>query len=157
MHWAACLCVQLDTLDFMLYGIPLWKGNMYHYFYMMLSLLIFKNKWKVRVGLFGERHLSCWTSIHSQGNTLTDGSLEMWVCTFNFIGKWSRKPLKKNRNYGEKRFHRTSFQLGMDQKQGKDERTQEDYPTNAVYFCRCRVVLCPSLSALFLSFFQVHP
>ena len=39
------------------------------------------------------------------------------------------------------------------QKQGKDERTQEDYPTSGVYFCRCRVVSLRSfISALFLYF-----
>ena len=56
---------------------------------------------------------------------------------------------------------KTWFQLGMElkklQKQGRDERTQEDYPTSAVYFCRCtcRVVfLCSFISALFLYFFS---
>ena len=35
---------------------------------------------------------------------------------------------------------------------------QEDYPTSAVYFCRCRVVfLCSFISALFLYFFLLHP
>ena len=62
----------------------------------------------------------------------------------------------------EKTLCKTSFQLRMDlkkgQKQGKDERTQKDYPTSAVYFCTCRVVFLRSfISALFLSYFQVHP
>ena len=36
----------------------------------------------------------------------------------------------------------------------RDERKQEDYPTSAVYFCRCRVVFLRSfISALFLYFF----
>ena len=44
------------------------------------------------------------------------------------------------------------------QKQGRDERTQEDYPTSGVYFCRCRVVFLRSfISALFLYFFRLHP
>ena len=44
------------------------------------------------------------------------------------------------------------------QKKGRDERTQEDYPPSAVYFCRCRVVFLHSfISALFLYFFQLHP
>ena len=44
------------------------------------------------------------------------------------------------------------------QKQGRDERTQEDYPTTGVYFCRCRVVFLRSfISALFLYFFRLHP
>ena len=44
------------------------------------------------------------------------------------------------------------------QKQGRDERTQEDYPTSGVYFRRCWVVFLRSfISALFLSFFQAHP
>ena len=43
-------------------------------------------------------------------------------------------------------------------KQGRDEGTQEDYPTSAVYFCRCRVDFLHSfISALFLYFFQLHP
>ena len=44
------------------------------------------------------------------------------------------------------------------QKQGRDERTQEDYRASAVYFCRCTVVFLHSfISALFLYFFQLHP
>ena len=44
------------------------------------------------------------------------------------------------------------------QKQGRDERTQEDYPTSSVYFCRCKVVFLRSfISALFLYFFRLHP
>ena len=44
------------------------------------------------------------------------------------------------------------------QKQGTDERTQEDYPTSAVYFCRCRVVFLRSfISALFLYLFSSIP
>ena len=43
---------------------------------------------------------------------------------------------------------KTSFQVGMDlekvQKQGRDERTQEAYPTFAMYFCRCKVVFLRS-------------
>ena len=58
------------------------------------------------------------------------------------FGSWFRTPTQKNCG---KSFHKTSFQLGMGlkkvQKQGKDERMQDDYPTSAVYFCRCRVVL----------------
>ena len=44
------------------------------------------------------------------------------------------------------------------QKQGRDERTQEDYPTSGVYFCRYRVAFLHSfISALFLYFFRLHP
>ena len=44
------------------------------------------------------------------------------------------------------------------QKQGRDERTQEDYPTSAKIHTRCRVVFLRSfISALFLCFFQLHP
>ena len=44
------------------------------------------------------------------------------------------------------------------QKQGSYERMQEDYPTSAVYFCRCRVIFLHSfITALFLYFFYVHP
>ena len=62
----------------------------------------------------------------------------------------------------EKSFCITSFQLGMGlkkvQKQRRDERMQDDYPTSAVYFCRCRVVFLYSfISALFLYFFQARP
>ena len=67
-------------------------------------------------------------------------------------------------NYQTKRFCKTSFQVGLDQKkvqkQDRDERTQENYPTctSAVYFCRCRVVFLRFfVSALFRYIFQVHP
>ena len=44
------------------------------------------------------------------------------------------------------------------QKQGRDERTQEDYPTSAKIHTRCREVLLRSfISALFLYFFQLLP
>ena len=50
------------------------------------------------------------------------------------------------------------MELKKVQKQGRDERMQEDYPTSGVYFCRCRVVFLRSfISALFLYFFQLHP
>ena len=40
------------------------------------------------------------------------------------------------------------------QKQGRDERMQEDYRTSAAYFYRCPVVfLCSFISALFCPFF----
>ena len=47
--------------------------------------------------------------------------------------------LRKSTETKEKSFCKTLFQLGMHgpekiQKQGRDERTQEDYPTSAVYF-----------------------
>ena len=35
------------------------------------------------------------------------------------------------------------MELKREQKQGRDERTQENYPTSAVYFCRCLVVFLP--------------
>ena len=65
---------------------------------------------------------------------------------------------QKEQKFGGKSFCKTSFQSRMElkkgQKQGRDEGTQEDYPTSAVYFCRCQVVLLRSfISALFLSFF----
>ena len=40
------------------------------------------------------------------------------------------------------------------QKEGGDERCQEDYPTFAVYFCRCRVVILCSFFCSFL--YLVH-
>ena len=50
------------------------------------------------------------------------------------------------------------MELKKVQKQGRDERTQEDYPISGVYFCRCRVVFLRSfISALFLNFFQLNP
>ena len=63
---------------------------------------------------------------------------------------------------GKKSFCKTSFQVGMElkkvQKQGRDERTQEDYPTSAKIHTRCRVVFLRSfISALFLYFFRLHP
>ena len=53
------------------------------------------------------------------------------------------------------------MELKKGQKQGRDERMQEEYLTSAKIHCRCthcRVVfLCSFASALFLSFFQVQP
>ena len=62
----------------------------------------------------------------------------------------------------EKSFCKTWFQVGMElkkvQKQGRDERMQEDYLTSAKKNTRCRVVFLRSfISALFLYFFQLHP
>ena len=50
------------------------------------------------------------------------------------------------------------MELKKVQKQGRDERTQEDYPTSAKIHTRCRVVFLRSfISAFFLYFFRVHP
>ena len=52
------------------------------------------------------------------------------------------------------------MELKKVQKQGRDERTQKDYPTSAVCLCRCtcRVFFLRSfISVLFLYFFQLHP
>ena len=62
---------------------------------------------------------------------------------------------------GKKSFCKTYFKLGKElkkvQKQGRDERTQEDYPTSAKIHTRCRVVFLRSfISALFLYFFQLY-
>ena len=47
--------------------------------------------------------------------------------------------------------------LKKGQKGGRDDRTKEDYPTSAVYFCRCGVIfLCSFISALLLGYFQLH-
>ena len=58
------------------------------------------------------------------------------------FGRWSTNPPKTTET--RERFCKTTFQLGMDlkkvEKQGRDERTQEDNPTLGVYFWRCRVV-----------------
>ena len=58
----------------------------------------------------------------------------------------------------ENSFCTTLFQLGMDlkkgEKQGRDERMQEDYPTSAEIHSRCRVVLHSFISSLFLSVFS---
>ena len=70
-------------------------------------------------------------SVHLQHN---QGSFFIWKVVW--------KTPNKEQNVGKK-FLQTSFQLRMDLKQGenqgRDERTQEDYPTSIVYFCRCRV------------------
>ena len=64
---------------------------------------------------------------------------------------------------GKKVSVKLDFKLGMELKkvqkqQGRDERTQEDYPTSAKMHTRCRVVFLRSfISALFLCFFQLHP
>ena len=83
------------------------------------------------------------------------------INTFVFYLEGGLENPQKEQKVGKK-FSKTSFQLRMDlkrgQKQGRDERTQEDYPTSAVYFYRCRVVFLHSfISSLFLYFFQVHP
>ena len=59
----------------------------------------------------------------------------------------------------EKSFCKTWFQVGMElkkvQKQGRDERTQEEYRTSAKISTRCRVVFLRSfISALFLYLFS---
>ena len=64
--------------------------------------------------------------------------------------------------YREKVSVKLDFKLGMEvkkvQKQGRDERTQEDYRTSAKIHSRCRVVFLRSFSStLFLYFFQLHP
>ena len=63
---------------------------------------------------------------------------------------------------GKKVYVKLDFKLGKElkkvQKQGRDERTQEDYPTSAKIHTRCRVVFLRSfISALFLYFFQLLP
>ena len=63
---------------------------------------------------------------------------------------------------GKKVSIKLDFKLGMElkkvEKQGRDERTEEDYPTSAKIHTRCRVVFLRSfISALFLYFFQLHP
>ena len=63
---------------------------------------------------------------------------------------------------GKKVSVKLDFKLGMElkkvQKQGRDERTQEDYRTSAKIHSRCRVVFLRSfISTLFLYFFQLHP
>ena len=68
------------------------------------------------------------------------------------FGRCFRKPPKKNRNQ-EKKVSQNFISV-KDGAEGRHERTQEDYPTPAVYFCRCWVVFLRSfISALFLSFF----
>ena len=69
---------------------------------------------------------------------------------------------KKTKKLGKKVSVKLDFKLGMElkkvQKQGRDERTQEDYPTSAKIHTRCRVVFLRSfISALFLYFFQLLP
>ena len=56
---------------------------------------------------------------------------------------------------GKKVYVKLDFKLGKElkkvQKQGRGERTQEDYPTSAKIHSRCRVVFLRSFtSALFL-------
>ena len=63
---------------------------------------------------------------------------------------------------GKKVSLKLDLKLGMElkkvQKQGRDERTQEDYPTSAKVHSKCRVVFLRSfISTLFLYFFQLHP
>ena len=63
---------------------------------------------------------------------------------------------------GKKVSVKLDFKLGKElkkvQKQGRDKRTQEDFPTSAKIHTRCRVVFLRSfISALFLYFFQLLP
>ena len=74
------------------------------------------------------------------------------------FARWFKKTLKIMKSR-EKSFSNTSFQLRTKlkkgQKQGRDDRAQEDYLTSAVHFCRCLVVfLCSFISSLFRSFFS---
>ena len=60
-----------------------------------------------------------------------------------------------------KSFSKTSFQLRIElkkgRKQGRDEKTQEDYPTSAKIHSKYRVVFLRSfISAVFLSLSQLH-
>ena len=78
---------------------------------------------------------------------------------FVFLLKHSPDMVSTNTNTREKRFLKPSFQLRMDlkkwQKQGRDDRTHEDYATSAKIHSRCSVVFLHSfISALFLSFFR---
>ena len=77
------------------------------------------------------------------------------------FGSWLKNP--KRTDTREKSFCKTSFQLRLDgkkwPKQGKNERTQEDYCTSAVYFFRCHVVFLHKrymyfIFALFLCFMR---
>ena len=67
-------------------------------------------------------------------------------------------PEKRTETTG-KSFCKTWFQVGIELKKYRNkDRMQEDCPTSAVYFRRCRVVFLRSfISALFLYFFQLHP
>ena len=60
---------------------------------------------------------------------------------------------KLYRGLGKKVSVKLDSKLGKElkkvQKQGRDERTQEDYPTSGVYFCRCRVVFLRSSGVYF--------
>ena len=63
---------------------------------------------------------------------------------------------------GKKVSVKLDFKLGMELKkvhiQGRDETTQEDYPTSAKIHTRCRVVFLRCfISALYVYFFQLHP
>ena len=81
--------------------------------------------------------------------------------TFVFYLEIGLETLKKEQKFGKK-FFKASFHFQMDlknpQKQVRDETSQEDYPTYAVYFCKCRVVFLHSfIFDLFLYFIQAHP
>ena len=92
----------------------------------------------------------------------------MFVCStvnmfvmYMYLEGGLENPWKRTETRG-KSFCKSSFnlrlmELKIGQKQGRDERTQEDYKTSVVYFCSCLVVFLHSfISALFLSFFQLH-
>ena len=82
-------------------------------------------------------------------------------CIRLLFGRWFRKTPKRMETE-EREFNLTSYHLRIElikgQKQGRDERTQQEYPTSVAHLWKCRVVfLCSFISALFLSFFQGHP
>ena len=94
--------------------------------------------------------------VHSRTNRI-------WGCMVSNWGNMQKFQLRQiSCSTREKSFCKTWFQVGMElkkvKKQGRDERTQEDYPTSAKIHTRCRVVFLRSfISALFLYFFQLHP
>ena len=95
----------------------------------------------------------------SSTNALVSSTINMFVFLF---GSWLRNPPKKietrKKTFLQNLISTRDMDLKKVQIQGRDERMQEDYPTSAVYFCRCRIFFLHSfISALFLCFFRSIP
>ena len=112
--------------------------------------------------MYGSRWYLCvcvWLKFERAFSTLERDRLQL-DNAFVFYRNWFRNPEQK---LGKKSFctvldSKLWKELKKVQKQGRDEKTQEDYPKSGVYFCRCRVVFLRSfISALFLYFFQLLP
>ena len=140
------------------FGIPLYKSTQASPWYPMQCTYVFLvhlvvQLSKVNYAFSLEHYIGCrWLSfvlfvallLHCF--CIKRFSLPVWTCFYT----------------REKNFCKTWFQVGMElkkvPKQGRDERTQEDYPASAKIHTRCSVVFLRSfISAFFYTFFSSIP